>query len=476
MDAAESIKIKLDGKGIHSLRQIGRVIGVSFPTKKKKSELIDDIIAIAKNEVEPCPRSTRGAPPKSEDYDADIVEEINGCRQLYARTAAESVTESVSDRTLVASEEEEELTYSGVLEFTDKFWFVRTNNMQITSANDVFMHLSFVNRFRLRSGDKIVCKAKRRRAGECPGATYIISVNGRSPEVPRGVPFESLTPCYPDKRIKLEREGCTLTDRVIDMFSPLGFGQRALIVSPPKAGKTTMLTDIARSIRHNYPEALVIVLLVDERPEEVTDISRSVEGAEVIYSTFDKGDNHHTHIASLTLEYAKRQVEAGRDVVVLLDSITRLSRAHNALSNSGRTLSGGLDPQALVEPKRFFGAARNIENGGSLTIIATALVDTGSKLDDIIYEEFKSTGNMEIVLSRSLAERRIFPAIDIRASGARKEELLLDENELAAAAMIRGLLAKNLSEEELYSTMKKAGGNGEFAIKSQAFFKAYNGR
>ena len=237
-----------------------------------------------------------------------------------------------------------------------------------------------------------------------------------------------------------------------------------------------MLIDIARSIRHNYPETLVIVLLVDERPEEVTDISRSVEGAEVIYSTFDKGDNHHAHIASLTLEYAKRQVEAGRDVVVLLDSVTRLSRAHNALSNSGRTLSGGLDPQALVEPKRFFGAARNIENGGSLTIIATALVDTGSKLDDIIYEEFKSTGNMEIVLSRSLAERRIFPAIDIRASGARKEELLLDENELAASAMIRGLLAKNLDEEELYSAMKKTSGNGEFAVKSQAFFKAYNGR
>lgn len=476
MDAAESIKVKLDEKGIHSLRQIGRVIGVSFPTKKKKSELIDDIVAIAKNEAEPCPRSTRGAPPKSEDYDAEIVDEISECRKLYANANAERATEKEIERTFVACDEEEEFTYSGVLEFTDKFWFVRTNNMQITSANDVFMHLSFVNKFRLRSGDKIVCKAKRRRAGECPGATYIISVNGRSPEAPRGAPFESLTPCYPDRRIKLEREGCTLTDRVIDLFSPLGFGQRALIVSPPKAGKTTMLTDIARSIRHNYPETLVIVLLVDERPEEVTDISRSVEGAEVIYSTFDKGDNHHAHIASLTLEYAKRQVEAGRDVVVLLDSITRLSRAHNALSNSGRTLSGGLDPQALVEPKRFFGAARNIENGGSLTIIATALVDTGSKLDDIIYEEFKSTGNMEIVLSRSLAERRIFPAIDIRASGARKEELLLDENELAASAMIRGLLAKNLDEEELYSAMKKTGGNGEFAVKSQAFFKAYNGR
>ncbi|MDE6372925.1 MAG: transcription termination factor Rho, partial [Clostridia bacterium] len=311
---------------------------------------------------------------------------------------------------------------------------------------------------------------------ECPGATYIISVNGRSPELPRAIPFESLTPCYPDKRIKLEREGGTLTDRMIDLFSPIGFGQRALIVSPPKAGKTTMLKNIASSIRRNYPEALVIILLVDERPEEVTDISRSVEGAEVIYSTFDKGDTHHTHIASLTLEYAKRQVETGRDVVILLDSITRLSRAHNAMSNSGRSLSGGLDPQALVEPKRFFGAARNIEGGGSLTILATALVDTGSRLDDVIFEEFKSTGNMEIALSRQLAERRVFPAIDVRSSGARKEELLLSGEELSASAMIRGLLAKNLKEEELIAAMDKTKDNAEFCVKSQAFFKAYGGR
>lgn len=473
MDLAESLMVKLDEKGIHSLRQIGRVVGVSFPTKKKKSELIDDIMAIAKNEQEPCPRSTRGAPPKSDEYDADVVEDVNKCRQYFSRMAVERETEQAAGRPLVASDEEEEQTYSGVLEFTDKFWFMRTNNMQITSANDVFVHVSFVNRFRLRAGDKIVCKARRRRAGECPGATYIISVNGKSPDCSRSVYFESLTPCYPDRRITLEHAGGTLTERVIDLFSPLGFGQRALIVSPPKAGKTTMLTDIARSIRHNYPEALVIVLLVDERPEEVTDITRSVEGAEVIYSTFDKGDNHHTHIASLTLDYAKRQVETGRDVVILLDSITRLARAHNALSNSGRTLSGGLDPQALVEPKRFFGAARNIENGGSLTIIASAIVDTGSRLDDIIYEEFKSTGNMEIVLSRAMAERRIFPAIDIRASGARKEELLLTEDELAASSIIRGQLAKNLTEDELYSTMKKSADNKDFCTKSQAFLKIY---
>lgn len=479
MDLADSIRIKLDTKGIHQLWQIGRAVGVAFPTKKKKAEIIDDIMAIARYEAQPCPPATRGAPPKSQEYDAEIVDEIEKCRQCFQQIAEhEHATREDNGGTFTVASDDgyEEATYSGVLESADKFWFVRTQNMQITSANDVFIHASFVNRFRLKTGDKIVCKAKRRKINECPGVTYIISVNGRSPELQRGLPFESLTPCYPDKRITLEREGGTLTDRVIDLFSPVGFGQRALIVSPPKAGKTTMLKGIASSIRHNFPEALVIVLLVDERPEEVTDIMRSVDGAEVVYSTFDKGDVHHTHIASLTLEYAKRQVEVGRDVVVLLDSITRLTRAHNALANSGRTLSGGLDPQALVEPKRFFGAARNIENGGSLTIIATALVDTGSKLDDIIYEEFKSTGNMEIVLSRKLAERRVFPAIDIRASGARKEELLLNESELDCSAAIRGQLAGNLSEEELYSTMKKTGGNAEFCTKSKAFLKAVGGR
>lgn len=476
MDLAEAIRAKLEEKGIHSLRQIGRAIGVSLPTKKKKSEIIDDIMAIAKNEAEPCPRSTRGAPPKSEEYDGEIVEEVERCRQHYFRTQSEREEQSTTDTVTVGDGEQDEKVYTGVLEFSDKFWFVRTRNMQISSSGDVFMHLSFVNRFRLRDGDKIVCRAKRRKQGECPGATYIISVNGKSPEQARSVSFENLTPCYPDRRITLEHKGGTLTDRVIDLFSPIGFGQRALLVSPPKAGKTTMLKDIASAIRHNYPEVLVIVLLVDERPEEVTDISRSVEGAEVIYSTFDKGDGHHTHVASLTLEYAKRQVEAGRDVVVLLDSITRLARAHNALSNSGRTLSGGLDPQALVEPKKFFGAARNIENGGSLTIIATAIVDTGSRLDDVIYEEFKSTGNMEVVLSRPLSERRVFPAIDIKASGARKEELLLSQNELNATAKIRGLLGKNFGEEDLFKAIDSTADNVEFCSKSQAFIRVYTGK
>lgn len=475
MDISQAIKVKLESKGIHTLRQIGRAVGVSFPTKKKKEQLIDDILAIARNEAEPTPRSNRGAPPKSDEYDEELVTEIEKCREIF--TSSQTVD---TPQPLVESGEDEEdgdaQVYSGVLEFTDKFWFVRIQNMSITSQCDVFMPVSFVQRFRLRSGDKIVCKAKRRRENECPGACYIVSVNGRSPMLSRGAPFESLTPCYPDRRIKLEHENCPLADRVIDLFSPIGFGQRALIVSPPKAGKTTMLKEIACALRKNYPEATVIVLLIDERPEEVTDISRSVDGAEVISSTFDRGDNHHVHTAALTLDYAKRQVEAGKDVVILMDSITRLTRAHNAISNSGRILSGGLDPQALVEPKRFFGAARNIENGGSLTIIATALVDTGSRLDDVIYEEFKSTGNMEIVLSRSLAERRIFPAIDVHASGARKEELLLGEEELKTSAAVRGMINKKLTESDLFEAIATTKTNDEFCAKSQAFLKAYNGR
>ena len=472
---AENLELKLESKGIHTLRQIGRVVGVSNPTTKKKDELVRDIMAIAKNLAEPCPRSTRGAPPKTEEYDRELVDEIERLRQ---QSVGEEEQKDMGEYMFSSpsSGEDEEKQYSGVLENADKFWFVRTQNMQISSYGDVFVHSSFVTRFHLRVGDYIVCRAKRRKQGECPGATYIVSVNGRSPELARSAPFESLTPCYPDRRFTLEYEGCSLTERVIDVFSPVGLRQRALLVSPPKAGKTTMLKTVARAICKNYPQAKVIVLLIDERPEEVTDFRRSVEGAMVVYSTFDKGDSHHIHTASLTLEHAKRLVETGMDVVILMDSITRLTRAYNAVCNSGRTLSGGLDPQALVEPKRFFGAARNIENGGSLTIIATALIDTGSRLDDVIYEEFKSTGNMEIVLSRDMAERRIFPAVDIRASGARKEELLLSEDELRTAAMIRGLMAKKLTAEEVFASMEKTASNAEFLSKAQAFFKVYNGR
>lgn len=475
----DELRLKLQRCNIYALRQVGREAGVDCPTKKKKDELLEDILAIASGEAEPCGRdaSTRGAPPKDKAFDADLVEEVRKCRALCEsmRTDISEREESEPVKLRAETSEQEDETYSGVLEYTDKFWFLRTQNMQISSQSDVFVHSSFVNRFRLKSGDFVVCRARRRRENECPGATFIVSVNGVAPDKLRRQSFEKLIPCYPDKRYELSAGG-GLCERLIDLFSPVGYGQRALIVSPPKAGKTTMLKTLACALTRNYPQSKVIILLVDERPEEVTDIMRSVDGAEVVYSTFDRGDSHHIHVANLALERAKRLVEMGTDVIILMDSITRLTRAYNAVCNSGRILSGGLDPQALVEPKRFFGAARNIENGGSLTIVATALVNTGSKLDDVIYEEFKSTGNMEIVLSRDLAERRIFPAIDLKASGARKEDLLLSEDELAAVYRIRRLLGKELTQENLYSTMERTKDNKEFCEKSQAFLNVYINR
>lgn len=480
----QKLRAELEKRSIYDLRQIGRAVGVKRPADMNKEPLISAIVDIAECKSDPAPRSTKGAPPKSESFDREVVALVEQCREICGGYNAEYAGEGGADSAAEPHEfgvradyeyDDDEKVYSGVLEFTEKFWFLRTHNFELTSGGDVFVHTSFITRFRLREGDFITCKAKRRKEGECPGATYIISVNGVRPDMlgSRSV-FEKLIPCYPDRRFTLERAGGTLTDRVIDLFSPIGRGQRALIVSPPKAGKTTMLKNIACSLTANYPEAEVIVLLIDERPEEVTDIRRTVTDARVVYSTFDRGEHHHIHAASLTLEHAKRLVEMGKDVVILMDSITRLTRAYNAVTNSGRMLSGGLDPQALIEPRKFFGAARNTEDGGSLTIIATALIDTGSRLDDVIYEEFKAAGNMELVLSRELAERRVFPAIDIKASGARKEELLLSKEELEFSCRLRQLMGRQLTSEGLYSIMNKAGTNSELISRSAELFKTYN--
>jgi transcription termination factor Rho len=274
--------------------------------------------------------------------------------------------------------------------------------------------------------------------------------------------FNDLTPIYPDQKIPLESSKLNITTRLIDFIAPIGFGQRGMIVSPPKAGKTTILKDIAHSIAANNPDVLIKVLLIDERPEEVTDMQRSVKG-EVIYSTFDEPPDQHVRISELVLESAKRLVECGENVVILLDSITRLARAYNlVVPPSGRTLSGGLDPSCLHKPKRFFGGARNIEFGGSLTILATALVDTGSRMDDVIYEEFKGTGNMELHLDRNMANRRIFPAIDIVSSGTRKEELLLDKDTLAKVVMLRKNMDDTNDAAELIGFLKKTESNKEF--------------
>ena len=328
---------------------------------------------------------------------------------------------------------------SGVLEImADGYGFLRSNNYQ-SGENDVYVSSNQIRRFNLKTGDYIVGNARMQHEGERYQALlYVQTVNGDKVDVSiRRKPFEELTPIYPTERIRLERGKNDYSMRLIDLVAPIGKGQRGIIVAPPKAGKTTLLKSIANSITANHPDIHLIVLLIDERPEEVTDMQRSING-DVIFSTFDEEPSNHTKVAEIVLERAKRLVEHKQDVVILLDSITRLARAYNlTVAPSGRTLSGGLDPGALYKPKRFFGAARNIEEGGSLTILATALIETGSRMDDVIFEEFKGTGNMEVHLDRKLQEKRIFPAIDIAKSGTRREELLLSREEQLAVWRIR---------------------------------------
>jgi transcription termination factor Rho len=343
--------------------------------------------------------------------------------------------------------DDEGVEVTGVLEILEEgFGFLRSPDYSyLPSSDDIYVSPSQIKRFGLRTGDTIVGKARPPRNSERYFALLKLdTINGTPLDGDRSrVPFDALTPLYPQERIKLEvREKNDFAMRVNDLFVPIGKGQRGLIVSPPRAGKTILMQKIANCITTNHPEVTLIVLLIDERPEEVTDMERSVK-AEVISSTFDEVPERHVQVADMVLEKAKRLVEHKHDVVILLDSITRLARAHNlVVPHSGRTLSGGLDSNALQKPKKFFGAARNIEEGGSLTIIATALVETGSRMDEVIFEEFKGTGNMELILDRKLADRRLFPAIDLQRSGTRKEELLLTEPELSRVWVLRKLLAE----------------------------------
>lgn len=328
----------------------------------------------------------------------------------------------------------------GVLDIVGQegYGFLRPLNFG-PSGEDIYISSSQIRRFGLRNGDKVAGKARPPKESErYYGLMHVESVNGKNPEEAKERPhFPALTPLYPNRQLKLETTRGRLATRMMDLFAPVGFGQRGLIVAPPKAGKTSIIKEIANGITDNFPDVELIVLLIDERPEEVTDLERSVKG-EVVSSTFDLQPQNHTRVSELVLERAMRLVEDKRDVVILMDSLTRLARAYNlVVPPSGRTLSGGIDPAALYKPKKFFGAARNIEEGGSLTILATALVDTGSRMDDVIYEEFKGTGNMELHLSRELAERRIFPAIDIKRSGTRKEELLMSESQLEETWKLR---------------------------------------
>ncbi|MCD8330492.1 MAG: transcription termination factor Rho, partial [Lachnospiraceae bacterium] len=356
----------------------------------------------------------------------------------------------------------------------DGFGFIRCENY-MPGDNDVYVSPSQIRRFNMKTGD-IVSGSIRVKTGQEKFAAllYVNEINGEPPSMAEHrTNFEDLTPIFPNERLHLEVSGGSLAMRVVDLLSPVGKGQRGMIVSQPKAGKTTLLKQMARAVQINHPEMHLIILLIDERPEEVTDIRESIEGpnVEVIYSTFDELPEHHKRVSEMVLERAKRLVEYGRDVIILLDSITRLARAYNlTVAPSGRTLSGGLDPAALHMPKKFFGAARNMREGGSLTILATALVDTGSRMDDVVFEEFKGTGNMELILDRKLSERRIFPAIDIVRSGTRREDLLLTEDEKEAVDTIRkGMhgMRPDDAVEQVLSLFARTRNNQEFVAMAK---------
>ena len=386
--------------------------------------------------------------------------------------AAESVKAQAADsgRTVADMEQlDSGQTVTGILEvMADGFGFIRSDHY-LPGEHDVYVSPAQIRRFGLKTGDILVGNTKIKTEKEKFSALlYLKSVNDLNPDVNAKRPnFEDLTPIFPNQRIRLERKGGSTAVRVMDEIAPIGKGQRGMIVAPPKAGKTTLLKEVAKSITTNNPEMYLIILLIDERPEEVTDIKEAIQGSnvEVIYSTFDEQPEHHKRVSEMVIERAKRLVESKKDVTIFIDSITRLARAYNlTVPPSGRTLSGGLDPAALYMPKRFFGAARNMREGGSLTILATALVDTGSKMDDVVYEEFKGTGNMELVLDRKLQERRVFPAIDIAKSGTRREDLLLTPDEQEAVYNMRKALNGMKSEEAVENILNmfaRTRNNGE---------------
>lgn len=389
---------------------------------------------------------------------AELVEALAAAEEPAEEAPAEAkeTTDEKGRRTVVPDKDDGRIEVEGILDMSDQgFGFLRFSNF-LTSDKDVYVAPTQVRRFNLKTGDKIRGIARPPREGEkFGGLLYVVTVNDDEPGVAMRRPdFDDLTPIFPYERLSLESSSRDLSLRLIDLVAPIGKGQRGLIVAPPKAGKTVLLKKVAAAIQKGYPDIEMIVLLVDERPEEVTDMKRSLgDSGEVIYSTFDEMPQHHVKVAEMVLARAQRLVEHGRDVVILLDSITRLARAYNlVVPASGRTLSGGLDPGALHKPKKFFGAARKMEEGGSITILATALVETGSRMDDVIFEEFKGTGNMELHLDRKLSEKRIFPAINLNKSGTRREDLLMSQEELEAVWKMRRALS-NAGVQEVTETI-----------------------
>ena len=438
----------LEKKTYRELTRIAKDLGIS-PTGKKKKQLIEEILQARNGAFE-------------DDVPLMVKEEVK------VSSLPEPEIEEEPEPQLAAPSEK--LITEGVIEvLPEGYGFLRSSqNSYTASPDDIYVSPPFIKRMGIRTGDTILGEIRPPNPGEKYFALVkILKVNDESPErLKARVKFENLTPLHPIERIRLERSDGDISMRIIDLLAPMGKGQRGLIVSPPRAGKTILLQKIANSITENHPEIYLIILLIDERPEEVTDMKRSVR-AEVLSSTFDEPPERHLQVAKMALEKAKRMVEYGKDVVILLDSITRYARANNlVVPHSGKTLSGGVDSNALQVPKKFFGAARKVEEGGSLTIIATALIETGSRMDEVIFEEFKGTGNQEIVLDRQLADRRIFPAIDIFKSGTRKEELLLSPEELNRVWVLRKLLSEMSNQIEamefLISKMRMTKNNKEF--------------
>lgn len=450
--------MKLEDCTLVELRQKARDMGVKNVSKLNKEELIkilsmpDEDAMIEYDNKDVDENKNDSIEDESEKNDEELRVE-----EGYTLSSQDKIAE-------------------GILEILpDGYGFLRGKNY-LSTPDDIYISPVQIRRFRLDNGDKIKGIARNPKEGEkFPALIYVGEVNGEAPELAyRRKKFDDLIPIYPNEKLKMETTSKEYAMRMIDLICPIGKGQRGMIVAPPKVGKTTLLKKIANSITTNNPEIELIVLLIDERPEEVTDMRRSIKG-DVIYSTFDELPEHHAKVAEMVLERAKRLIEHKKDVVILLDSITRLARAYNlTIPSSGRTLSGGLDPAALHKPKKFFGAARNIEDGGSLTILATALIDTGSRMDEVVFEEFKGTGNMEVVLDRALSEKRVFPAIDINKSGTRREDLLLNKEELDAVYSLRKAMS-NMPQsevtEQLIAQMMATESNDELVSKLNEIFK-----
>ena len=461
-----------DEMTLTDLKQLAKVFNIKNISKLKKEELINILKQILEEESSKTQSSTnnekisKGQQHNQESKTDDLDEEKN-------QTQYDENGEPIVDYKLTNEGDE---IVEGILDILpDGYGFLRGDNF-LSTPKDVYISMVQIRRFKLDTGDMIKGISRYREGEKFPSLIFVGEVNGEHPEkAMRRKAFDELIPIFPNERLKLETTPNEYAMRIIDLISPIGKGQRGMIVAPPKVGKTTLLKKIANSIVQNNKEVELIVLLIDERPEEVTDMKRSITG-QVIHSTFDELPEHHVKVAEMVLERAKRLVEQGRDVVILLDSITRLTRAYNlVIPSSGRTLSGGIDPAALHKPKKFFGAARNIENGGSLTILATGLIETGSRMDDIIFEEFKGTGNMEVHLDRKLSERRIFPAIDINKSGTRREDLLLTPKEKDTVfALRKALNSMPVSEvtEQVIKLMTETKNNEEFIDKIDKMFLA----